>query len=64
MGDCGGEEGIESRGVSSVLAMLSRRSWSWLWRWVVRVLRERESWTLEVSWFLRDIWGRRLCTYS
>jgi hypothetical protein len=34
MGDCGGEEGIERRGLLLVLVlgMLSRRRWSWLWR--------------------------------
>ena len=49
MGDCGGEDGIERRGVSLVLGMWSRRSWSWEWRWAVRVLTEWESWRVGVG---------------
>jgi hypothetical protein len=43
MGDCGSEGGIERMGESLVLGMLSRRSWSWLYRWVVRFWRAHES---------------------
>jgi hypothetical protein len=52
IGDCGGEGGIERSGVPVVVDALSRRSWSWLWRWVVRALREWESWSVGVSWLL------------